>query len=267
MRVENYKLVSDCTVYSGWMNADKLKKFIENDCKPIIDGDTSLKFYLSKNGVIYYYRSGRESHYIQTVLQNMGTTETNKYMIEKMGLKFDYPKPVNLIKYLLTFFCSPKDIVLDSFAGSGTTAHAVLELRQKIPLGFILIEMMDYAESITAERVKRVIDGYGEGKSTVEGTGGDFSYYELGEPLLIGDNLNEAVGAERIREYIYFTETKQRLAPAHADEPYYLGTHIATGYYFYYERERRTTLDREFLHTVKDTGRRLCDLRRPVYSQ
>lgn len=52
MRVENYKLVADCRVYSGWMNADKLKKFIENGCEPIIDGDTNLRFYLSKNGVI-----------------------------------------------------------------------------------------------------------------------------------------------------------------------------------------------------------------------
>lgn len=50
---------------------------------------------------------------------------------------------------------------------------------------------------------------------------------------------------------MYFTETKQRLAPAKADEPYYLGTHIATSFYFYYEQERLTTLDREFLHSVK----------------
>ena len=132
---------------------------------------------------------------------------------------------------------------MDSFAGSGTTAHAVLNANKADHnlRRYILVELMDYAEDITAHRVKKVIDE----------TGGDFSYYELGEPLLIGDNLNESVGAEKIREYVYFTETKQRLAPAKGDEPYYLGTHIATGYYFYYERERLTTLDREFLHTVK----------------
>ena len=50
---------------------------------------------------------------------------------------------------------------------------------------FILVEMGDYADTITAERVKRVINGYGEGKNAVEGTGGNFSYYELGNSLFM----------------------------------------------------------------------------------
>lgn len=144
-------------------------------------------------------------------------------------------------------------IILDSFAGSGTTAHAVLNMN-KADGGnrkFILVEMMNYADSITAERVKRVIDGYGEGKNAVEGTGGSFSYYELGEPLMIGDVLNEEVGVEKIREYVYFTDTKSRLPEPHADEPYYMGTHVNSAYYFYYEREAVTTLNRDFLHTIK----------------
>ncbi len=164
---------------------------------------------------------------------------------------FTTPKPTRLIERVLQIAGDQDTLILDSFAGSGTTAHAVLNMN-KADGGnrkFILIEMMDYAESITAERVKRVIDGYGE--SAVAGTGGNFSYYELGEPLLIGGNLNEAVGVEKIREYIYFTETKQRLGRAKTDEPYYLGTHLATSYYFYYQRENRTSLDREFLHRVK----------------
>ena len=116
---------------------------------------------------------------------------------------------------------------------------------------FILVEMMDYADSITAERVKRVIDGYGSGRQTVEGTGGSFSYYELGEPLMIGDVLNESVGVDKIREYVYFTDTKSRLPEVHEDEPYYLGTHVNNAYYFYYERASVTTLNRAFLHTIK----------------
>lgn len=100
---------------------------------------------------------------------------------------------------------------MDSFAGSGTTAHAVLNMNKAdggnrkfilIEMMEYLIEMMDYADSITAERVKRVIDGYGQGKSAVEGIGDGFGYYELDEPLLLGDKLNESVGVERIREYI-----------------------------------------------------------------
>ena len=68
-------------------------------------------------------------------------------------------------------------LILDSFAGSGTTAHAVLNMN-KADNGnrkFILVEMMDYADSITAERAKRVINGYGEGKNAVKGTGGNFN--------------------------------------------------------------------------------------------
>ena len=111
--------------------------------------------------------------------------------------------------------------------------------------------MMDYADSITAERVKRVICGYGEGKNAVEGTGGNFSYYELGEPLMIGDVLNENVGIDKIREYVYFTDTKTPLPEACPEEPYLMGVHVNSAYYFYYEKQSITTLNRQFLHSVK----------------
>jgi adenine-specific DNA-methyltransferase len=144
-------------------------------------------------------------------------------------------------------------IILDSFAGSGTTAHAVLNIN-KADGGnrkFILIEMCDYADTITAERVKRVIDGYGEGKKAVKATGGSFSYYELGDTLMENENLNENVGIDKIREYVYFTETKCRPIPISENEPYLMGCHLFTAYYFYYDKERITTLDRNFLSTVK----------------
>ena len=173
--------------------------------------------------------------------------------LKKLNLDFNYAKPIRLIEYLLTISQMEKDaIVLDSFAGSGTTAHAVINMN-KADGGhrkFILVEMMDYADSITAERVKRVIRGYGEGKNAVEGTGGNFSFYDLGEPLLVGDCLNEAVAPEKIREYIWFMETKQPYAPPSGGNPYYLGKHNSTGYYFYYEPQRVTVLDYAFLSTI-----------------
>ena len=168
-------------------------------------------------------------------------------------MPFDTPKPYRLIERILQIASDSDSIILDSFAGSGTTAHAVLNMN-KADVGhrkFILVEMMDYADSITAERVKRVIRGYGEGKNAVEGTGGNFSFYDLGEPLLHGDVLNENVGVEKIREYVYFTDTKASLPESHPDEPYFMGVHIGSAYYFYYEKQAVTTLNREFLHTVK----------------
>ena len=166
---------------------------------------------------------------------------------------FPNPKPVGTIERVLKIATSQDAIILDSFAGSGTTAQAVLNMN-KADGGnrkFILVEMMDYADSLTSERVRRVITGCGEGKTKVDGTGGNFSYYELGDTLMNGDELNEEVGVDKIREYVYFTETKSRIEPSKDDEPYYLGTHITTAYYFYYDRENVTTLSRAFLHTIK----------------
>lgn len=168
---------------------------------------------------------------------------------------FPNPKPVGTIQRIIEIVTGDDDIILDSFAGSGTTAHAVLNMN-KADGGnrkFILVEMEDYADSITAERVKRVIDGYGEEKKAVEGTGGNFSYYELGPVLLLPDgNLNEEVGAQKIREYVYYMETKDPLPTEQPkDEPYFMGLCRNTAYYFYYERERVTTLDHTFLATIQ----------------
>lgn len=189
--------------------------------------------------------------------EDVGTNveATNELKPILLGAKqFDTPKPVRLLERILHIATNPDDIVLDSFAGSGTTAHAVLNMN-KVDGGhrkFILVEMMDYAESITAERVKRVIDGYGNGKQSVEGAGGDFTFYDLGPILLLPDgNLNEEVGSAKIREYVYFMETKTALQSENPDEPYFMGIHADSAYYFYYEKEQLTTLNREFLHQIK----------------
>lgn len=192
---------------------------------------------------------------------DVSTNEQAKNELKRIfpeSIPFTTPKPHELIENVIQICSDEDDIILDSFAGSGSTAHAVLNMN-KADGGhrkFILIEMEDYADSITAERVKRVIDGYGEGKNAVEGTGGGFSYYELGQPVLIGENLNEAVGTEKIREYIWYTETKAAYASPAGDDPYYLGKHGDTGYYFYYEPDRITVLDRAFLShlTEKASG-------------
>lgn len=177
------------------------------------------------------------------------TLENNEIFGER---KFSYPKVSSLIERIIQIATAKDSIILDSFAGSGTTAHAVLNMNRADGGNrkFILIEMCDYAETITAERVKRVIDGYGDGKKKVDGAGGGFKFYELGEKLLDGEYLNENVPTEKIREYVYFTETKQTLENK-SDEPYFMGKYLDTAYYFYYEKNAVTTLDRAFLHTVK----------------
>ena len=229
--------------------SDGIKKKIENGtfkCKPMSDICPTLE-------IIDFQTSGTT---IPTIWDNKdfytakGTDEIESIFGVKTA--FTYAKPLKLIQEIFGRISGESDLILDSFAGSGTIAHAVLNMNTvEGERKFIIIEMMDYADSVTAERVKRVIDGYGEGRQAVAGTGGNFSYYELGEPLMNGDVLNENVGVEKIREYVYFTDTKSRLPEAHPDEPYFMGVHISSAYYFYYKRESVTTLNREFLHTVK----------------
>lgn len=199
----------------------------------------------NENGVIQYY-----------VPPQTGKLLSDNWMdilLSGSFAGFDTEKNVLLIQRIIDWIVRPGEIVLDSFAGSGTTAHAVLNMN-KADGGnrkFICIEMMDYADTITAERVKRVINGYGEGKKAVDGTGGNFSYYELGEPLLVDNKLNNAVSTEKIREYIYYMETKQALPEAAADEPMLLGVHHGAAYYFNYEKDASTTLNAAFLHGIK----------------
>jgi adenine-specific DNA-methyltransferase len=185
----------------------------------------------------------------------VGTTQEGGDILKRIFNQkvFDFPKTPSLIGYLAGFLCDKDDIILDSFAGSGTTAHAVLNLNKQDNGNrkFILVEMENYAEAITAERVKRVIKGYGE----TEGTGGSFDYYELGKPLFVGDHiemLNPEVDTEKIREYIWFSETRSPYkAGADPQSPYFLGNKGETGYYFFFEKELPVALDYDSLAAIK----------------
>lgn len=143
------------------------------------------------------------------------TADASKQLTDifKQKDKFDTPKPIELVKYFLTYASNQDSIVLDSFAGSGTTAHAVLELNKEDGGNrkFILIEQEDYANSITAERVRRVIKGVKTAKSEnlKQGTGGTFSYFELGdeiemESILKGKNLPSF---QEFARYLFYTAT------------------------------------------------------------
>lgn len=182
--------------------------------------------------------------------KQVGTAQSGKELLNTImgrATGFDTVKPPKLIAELLSYFDSDS-IILDSYAGSGTTAHAVLNLNKDGGnRKFILVEMEDYADSITAERVRRVINGYAD----TEGTGGAFDYYELGAPLFREDgNLNEEVGEDKIREYIFFSETQQNLPDTAPGSKYLLGNLHGTAYYFYYEQDSITTLNHETLRQI-----------------
>ncbi|MXV84778.1 site-specific DNA-methyltransferase, partial [Candidatus Poribacteria bacterium] len=117
--------------------------------------------------------------------------EVGKEMLTKLfsAAPFEYPKSTELIASLVRIACKSDGIILDSFAGSGTTAHAVLALNKEDRGNrkFILVECEEYADTITAERVRRVINGVENAKDTTlkEGLGGSFTYCTLGKPIEI----------------------------------------------------------------------------------
>lgn len=95
-------------------------------------------------------------------LSTDGANKLLKNILAGSGAKFDFPKPIQLVERILSIGADKDSIILDSFAGSGTTAHAVLEANKRDGGNrrFILVEMEDYADRLTAERVRRVINGY-----------------------------------------------------------------------------------------------------------
>lgn len=112
----------------------------------------------------------REGRVPQTILfyEDVGhTDEAKKELKEIMSFEgsadvFITPKPTRLLERVLRIFTDENSLILDSFAGSGTTAHAVLAANAKDGGNrrFILVEAEDYADTLTAERVRRVIQGY-----------------------------------------------------------------------------------------------------------
>ncbi len=119
--------------------------------------------------------------------EDVGHTQSATQGLNKIGVAFSNPKPHTLIKRILQIGTDPDSIILDSFAGSGTTAHAVLALNKEDGGNrkSILIECEDYADTTTAERVRRVINGVPNATDETlrEGLGGSFTYCTLGEPI------------------------------------------------------------------------------------
>lgn len=159
---------------------------------------------------------------------NEDGTDILKDIFQKEFLKvqnfFSFPKPPSLIQTLIQIATGKNDIILDSFAGSGTTAHAVLDLNKQDGGNrkFILVECEDYADKITAERVRRVIKGVKDSKDEKlkEGLGGTFSYFELGEPIEMESILegNKLPSYLELARYVFYTATGEEFNPKDVNE-------------------------------------------------
>lgn len=143
-----------------------------------------------------------------------GRTGTNqlKAVFPENRRPFDFPKPLDLVEELLSFTSSEDDIVLDCFAGSGTTGHAVLRLNRADGGNrrFVLLEMdEEIAEEITSVRITRAIEGYHDSSgSEVAGLGNGVRVCKLGESLF--DSTGQIRGSVRFSElaaHVYFMAT------------------------------------------------------------
>jgi len=164
---------------------------------------------------------------------------------------FDNPKSVDLIKILSSMVTSPSDIILDSFAGSGTTGHAVLDLNKEDSgnRNFILIEMEnDIAKTITAERIKRAIKKY----DYKDG----FEFCELDKSLFDENGqIDESCTFEQLATYIYFIETKTNIDKKKV-KSIFIGDNIDTEYYLIFEERNHNILSGNSLKSLNKNNKK-----------
>jgi adenine-specific DNA-methyltransferase len=189
---------------------------------------------------------------------------------------FEYPKPPSLVKALVRVATGKNGLVLDSFAGSGTTGHATMELNSEDAgtRRFILIQLpfdtkeqqeseFNVCREVTAERVRKVAEGYtydkGTGKAQrrqhVEGLGGKFSYARLGERLFgeYREMKSKPPAFAELAKYIFYTETSQDFEPNGVNQASgKIGERKGTAYYLLYtpNGSQSRALDLEWLGSV-----------------
>jgi adenine-specific DNA-methyltransferase len=163
--VENGALKNDVRLKAKWRSSNDMRNFFNNNCQPTV---------AKINGIIeeIYFDSDRFMPYIKKkVIEKIPSlyldNKRGSTDLERLGMQgtFNFPKNINFIKFLSSLTTNKNDIVLDYHAGSGTTAHAVLELNKEDGGNrqFILVEQMDYIETVTRKRVQKVIEQNGNG--------------------------------------------------------------------------------------------------------
>jgi adenine-specific DNA-methyltransferase len=182
---------------------------------------------------------------------NVGTNEDASAELAKLfeaevGRIFPYPKPISLIKYLCSFYTKENDIILDSFAGSGTTMHAVMDLNKKDGGNrkCIMVQMTEATEAepnknickdITRERVKRAIDKYGYDSG--------FKYYRLGIPLDAETMLSGQLPTyHQFAKYVYYLCTGENLEAEDKinEADYFVGEYGKQAIYLVYKQDYET---------------------------
>lgn len=214
IKVSNGKLIERVTAETGWSSKNLLVKFIESGFKPVLDtkGQTT-RFLVTNTGAIESIKERDNASHVISVLSGVGSTQSQSATLKEMGFEFSFPKPIDLISYLISIHPDKNLLVLDSFAGSGSTAESTL--KQNLIDGgkrnFILIEMdKTIAQTITRERVNKVVGGYRTSKGAkIKGLASGFQFNILSpEPLFNADGpIRSDVTYTQLAEFVWFMET------------------------------------------------------------
>ncbi len=215
-----------------------------------------------KDGKVWFGKNGDAVPRLKKYLNEMkqGVTPKTIWLYDEVGsnddAKKDYkdffpengfatPKPVRLLKTIINLVASQNDIILDSFAGSGTIGQAVLDLNKEDSGSrkFVMVEMEDnVARDITAERVRRAIKKYAYK--------GGFEYCELDKPLFDQDGqIEKECTFEQFATYIYFTETNTNL-DRKVISGNSIGEHENTKYYLLFKEKGKNILSKDFLEKI-----------------
>ena len=159
MIFEEGKLKNPVTIRAGWAMRNQILSWLDGKETYDTKGQKVLKFYFNKQGILWYEKV-RGTFHLKTVFDNIshtkeGTTELKNMFNERL---YDFPKPTSLLKYLLESVTNDNDVVIDYFAGSGSTGDAILKINRKNgKRKYILIDMEDYFDNIMLKRIKKCV--------------------------------------------------------------------------------------------------------------
>lgn len=202
LEVKDYKTVNEVVVSSGWSSKRIFEQFINEGFVAGIDTKgQETRFVITKTGAIETIkeRKADQSHVV-SVLREFGSTQQASTYLETMDVKFNYPKPVNLIKYLIAMNYGDDYTVLDFFGGSGTTAQAVMELNQDGgKRKFILVEWDEHVfNEVSLKRITEVAVDKKE----------EFLILDLGDTIYDQYGFfNKSLSDKEVNRYIYYQET------------------------------------------------------------
>ncbi|MCE2576161.1 site-specific DNA-methyltransferase [Komagataeibacter sp. FNDCR2] len=157
------RLARPVALRSGWSSRRQCAAFIAGGFRDILDRrGLKTRFYLTPSGAVFMEKDrDDQSSHILSVLEGMGTVQQAAAGLARQGVRFDYPKPVPLVRYLLSALCARRDaLVLDAFGGSGTTGQAVMDLNAADGgcRRFIVMEMDErIATTVTQPRLAHVL--------------------------------------------------------------------------------------------------------------